>query len=38
MFTFMKKKSGFSLIEILVVIVILAVITVVAIPIISNIT
>lgn len=38
MFEFMKKKSGFALIQILIVIVVLAVVTVIAIPIISNIT
>lgn len=38
MFGFMKKKSGFALIQILIVIVVLAVVTVIAIPIISNIT
>ncbi|MGN1315858.1 MAG: Tfp pilus assembly protein FimT/FimU [Acutalibacteraceae bacterium] len=38
MFTFMKKKLGFTLVELLVVIVILAIVTVIAIPIYSNVT
>ncbi len=38
MFSFFKKKSGFTLLKLLIVIVILATITVIAIPIFSHLT